>query len=159
MQALCLPKVTQRIGINISNNRASFRACPIRWPTYLSTALLDSETASLLWEPQAVLLDTVFLNQEGLSTRFQNLETKQNEMEEVIKFSSKTIKEINDRNKTLSGGVFNLLYFPMYRPLFFPWKRVGRSGCGLSTTTTKIWEHHNMNIAYEWHVLVCMGPQ
>ena len=42
---------------------------------------------------------------------------------------------------------------------FFHEKGLESWGCGLAPIATKIWEHHTMNITYEWHVSVCMGPQ
>ena len=49
-------------------------------------------------------------------------------------------------------SLFNIPYSPAYtigRRFFFHEKELESWGCGLSATTTKIWEHHTMNITYE----------
>ena len=78
------------------------------------TASSNNDIASLRHELRSMAvdlnskLDTVISNQEGILTRIQTLETKQHEMEEAIQFSSTTIEEIQDKNKTMSDGVSDL---------------------------------------------------
>ena len=78
------------------------------------SASLDDEIAGLRRELRSMAkdlnakLDTVICNQNNLMTRIQALETKQQEMEDGIQFSSKTIEEIQDKNKTLSDGVSHM---------------------------------------------------
>ena len=78
------------------------------------TASSDNAIASLRQEVRLMSvdlnmkLDTVISSQQRLINRIETLETKQTEMEEALQFSSKTIEEIQDKNKTMSAGVSNL---------------------------------------------------
>ncbi len=53
-------------------------------------------------------LDTVISNQQNLVHRIETLETKQMETEEALQFTSKSVEEIQDKNKTMSAGVSDL---------------------------------------------------